>query len=73
MNKNLEGKLYQIMNKKLADNVIVMTNINNDKIEEDVVLDSKVLNSDDNDVNYNSESIVGVKNSGCLLYTSRCV
>ena len=73
MYKNLEGNLNQIMNKKLGDNVIVKTNINNDKIVEDVVLDSKVLNSDDNDVNYNSESIVGVKNNGCLLYTSRCV
>ena len=42
-----------------------MTNINNDKIVEEVVLvlDNKVLNSDDNDVNDNSESIVGVKNS----------
>ena len=35
-----------------------------DKIVEEVVLDNKVLTSDDNDVNYNSESIVGVKNSG---------
>ena len=27
-----------------------------------------VLNSEDDDINYNSESIVGIKN--CLLYTS---
>ena len=44
MNKNLERKFNQILNKKLDD-----------KIVEEVVLDSKVLNSDDNDVNYNSE------------------
>ena len=36
-----------------------MTNIKNDEIVEDVV-----LNSEDNDINYNSESIVGVKNNG---------
>ena len=32
MNKNLDRKLNQIMNKKLSDNVTVMTNNNNDKI-----------------------------------------
>ena len=36
-----------------------MTNINNDEIVEEVV-----LNSEDNDINYDSESIVGVKNKG---------
>ena len=29
----------------------------------EVVLDNKILTSDDNDINYDSESIVGVKNN----------
>ena len=49
---------------KLGDNVINITNINNDEIVEEVVLDNKIMTSDDNDINYNSESIVGVKNNG---------
>ena len=41
MNKNLEVKLNQILNKKVGDNVISMTNINNVKIVEEVVLTSE--------------------------------
>ena len=40
MNKNLERKFNQILNKKLGDNV---TNINNDEIVEKVVLDNNCL------------------------------
>ena len=58
MNKNLDRKLNQIINKKLGDSVGDMTNNNNSKIVEVVVLENKMLNSDDN-----SESIVGVENS----------
>ena len=44
---------------KLGDKVASMMNIKNDEIMKDVV-----SNSEDDDVNYNSESIVGVKSKG---------
>ena len=47
---------------KLGDNVISMTNINNDEIVEDVV-----LNSEDNNINYNY-SIVSVSYTHLDVY-----
>ena len=72
MNKNLERKFNQILNKKLDDKVIVMTNIDDDKIVEEVVLDNKVLSSDDNDVNCNFENIVEVVCDKKVVETNVC-
>ena len=68
INKHLESTNQTIrtsLNKleqsveKLGDNVLSITNINNDERMKDVV-----SNSENDNVNYNSESIVGVKNNG---------
>ena len=53
------NELKYEVNETLSRSLNNMTNIKNDEIVEDVV-----LNSEDNDINYNSDSIVGVKNNG---------
>ena len=57
MNKNLDRKLDQIINKKLGNSVRDLRDNNNDKIVEVVALENKILNNDDN-----CEIKVGVEN-----------